>query len=93
MGLIKGLIRAKLYILAFAAGYITHSCVSADERYSVKRIEHKPYLVDTSTNTKLRIFEPGFQTGSIEHRIRGLLAEPELKATLEELTNDLEGRK
>jgi len=93
MGLLKSLLKLKFYVILFGAGYVTHSCVAADERYKIKRIEHSPYLVDIVSGKELRIYSATAQVGSVEHRLRGLLKEKDLAQSLEALTKQLEVKK
>lgn len=93
MGLIKALFKMKAYILLFGAGYLVHGCVNSDEKYKIKRVEDAPYLVDKERDEKLRIYEGNFQVGSIEHRIKGLLAERNLVRSLKNLEKKLEVEK
>tara|TARA_Y100000310_G_scaffold225672_1_gene227697 strand:+ start:4363 stop:4629 length:267 start_codon:yes stop_codon:yes gene_type:complete len=83
MGLIKSLIKLKIYLISFAAGYMLHSCTASDERYALQRSSNKPYLVDKITDTTLPINQETFQVGNTEYRIRGLLQEKDLSEKLE----------
>jgi hypothetical protein len=93
MGLIKQLIKLKLYILSFGAGYLLHSCVASDERYALQRKESTPYLVDKLTDVTLPINQETFQVGSTEYRIKGLLQEKDLSGTLEKMTEGWKKKK
>ena len=88
MGLIKSLIKLKVYIISFAAGYILHSCAASDERYALQRSSNKPYLLDKITNTTLPINQETFQLGTVDYRLKGLLQEKDLSGTLEKLTEE-----
>jgi len=85
MGLIKGAVKLGIGVLLFAGGYMFNSYVHGDERYSVQRVDDVPYLVDKRTERRLRISELSMQVGSLEHRLEGVLQDPRMAATLEQM--------
>jgi hypothetical protein len=93
MGLLKKIFQVKTYLITFAAGALVHRCVSADERYLVTRMEHDAYLVDKQTKTKIPINPESFQSGTLEYRVEGILAEPELADLLYHLQSFNKGGK
>lgn len=93
MGFFRSLLRLKYAVMLFGAGYLLHSCVSSDERYRVKRVGQRPYLVDTATDWSLEISTQNFQVGSTEYRIRGLFQEPDLQTIVERLQREREAKR
>lgn len=93
MGIIKSILKIKLYLVTFLAGYLTHSCISSDKRYYVKRDQDRVYLVDRSINGSLEIDQTNFQLGSIEYRLLGLLEDQNTNRTLEKLLGGIKNGK
>ncbi len=93
MGLIKSILRFKLYAGLVATGYLLHSCISADQRYRIQRYNNKPNLVDKRERRSLEIYVDSFQVGSPKYRILGLLREPNLRQAIEEAQQELEANK
>ncbi len=93
MKVLKTLLRLKFYAALVGAGYLMHSCVSNDSRYRVRRVESKPYLLDTVTNHTLEIKTESFQVGSTEYRLRGLLREYDLQSTIGAIEQEMEEKK
>lgn len=85
MGFFRKVFQFKNYVLVFAAGYLLHRCVAADERYVVKRVADAPYLFDRATKRELPIDADSFQVGSAEYRLQGLVTEPNLVQRLQTL--------
>src|SRR3990167_2150846 len=93
MKFIKTILRLKFYAVLFGAGYLTHSCLSNDSRYRVRRTENKHYLVDTVTNGSQEIKADHFQLGDTEYRIRNLRHDYDLQQVVEQLEKEQEEKK
>ncbi len=85
MGLWSGIIRLGSGALLFFAGYSYCRYVSTDSRYTIERERGEPYVVDSVRKERLPIHEESFQIGSLEYRVRGLLHDPQLNKTLQEV--------
>ncbi|MBS3144146.1 hypothetical protein J4208_01030 [Candidatus Woesearchaeota archaeon] len=93
MKFIKTVLRIKFYAALFAAGYLTHSCVTNDYRYRVRRTDQEHYLIDTVTNNAQEIQPEHFQLGNTEYRIRNLCHEHDLQQVLEKIEAEKETKK
>ncbi len=89
MGVIKGSFSIGKYLLVFGlgifVGYSYRKFIEADDRYDVTRISRVPYLVDKVSKERLVILEDEFQVGSLEHRVEGILRDPNLVKSIENL--------
>ena len=94
MGLIRKLLKLKLYVALAGAGYLLHSCITNDSQYRLKRMEGKPYLLNMEPDQFgeprcLEINTQTFQVGSTDYRLRGLLLDHDLQHHLERLQLEL----
>ena len=88
MGFLRIVGNIGLKMLVFVAGYSFCRYVSRDDQYEIERHHGTPYLVDTTKDQRLPIDVETFQVGSLEYRVRGVLDDPQLPTTLEDIRYD-----
>ena len=72
---------------SFTLGYLTCNALK-DERYTIRRSNSTPYLVDKITKNSAVINE-NLQTGTIEERILSIIKEKDLNTTLSSMERSL----
>lgn len=89
MGFFNFLRKTAMYGGLIFVGYAMHGCVSNDSRYSIKRYDKKPFLVDKRMGERIEIFNRNgkMQLGDLEYRLECIIEDNQLKDCIDSLKN------